>query len=181
MHQWNKAPDGRLDRGLRDDAWNHLVGTDPPLRRQARSSSQERAVFIGEQIINPTPDRLRLSTQFGCEHVVIDMRPNDEVIGPDGSWDASRVAAQRRWIEGFGLSLHALALDVGSFLLDRIYDPDKARATAVRLRRDIQAAADGGVSMLKYNVQMVGITRTGLTLGRGGVQCSAFRIADYSY
>src|SRR3546814_8664803 len=34
--------------------------------------------------------------------------------------------------------------------------------------------------MLKYNLQMVGITRTGRRRGRGGVLESAFRAADYS-
>lgn len=137
-------------------------------------------MYIGEQIINPTEDRLRLSTQLGCAHVVVDTRPNVAVLGEDGSWSPTKVAGQRRWIESLGLSLDALALDVGSFLLDTLYCPERARATASRLRHDIRAAAEGGVPLLKYNVQMVGITRTGLAKGRGGVQCSTFHLADYS-
>jgi mannonate dehydratase len=35
--------------------------------------------------------------------------------------------------------------------------------------------------MLKYNLQMVGITRTGQRRGRGGALESAFRAADYSH
>jgi mannonate dehydratase len=35
------------------------------------------------------------------------------------------------------------------------------------------------VSLLKYTVAMVGITRTGVTEGRGGMRCSVFRAADY--
>lgn len=137
-------------------------------------------MYIGEQIINPTAERLRLSRQYGCEHVVIDTRPNEALKGEDGAWDADRIAAHRRWIEGFGLSLDVLALDVGSFLLDSLYRPQAAAQTAERLRKDIRAAAAGGVTTLKYNLQMVGITRTGFADGRGGVRCSAFRAGDYS-
>ncbi|NBS03291.1 MAG: mannonate dehydratase, partial [Rhizobiales bacterium] len=137
-------------------------------------------MYIGEQIINPTTDRLKLSLQLGVEHVVIDTRPNLQLLNDAGGWDGEKVAAQRRSIEALGLTLEVLALDVGSILLDSLYQPDKARATAERLRNDIRAAAAGGVTTLKYNVQMVGITRTGFEDGRGGVKCSAFRLQDYS-
>jgi mannonate dehydratase len=137
-------------------------------------------MYIGEQIINPTEERLRLSTQLGVTNIVVDSRPNTQLVGSDGSWDPARVAHQRRWVESLGLKLEVLALDVGSILLDRLRAPERAAATAERLRRNIRAAADGGVTTLKYNVQMVGITRTGFVEGRGGVKCSAFRVADYS-
>ncbi|MBR0687823.1 mannonate dehydratase [Bradyrhizobium manausense] len=137
-------------------------------------------MYIGEQIINPTAERLRLSSQLGATHVVIDTRPNEQLKGDDGAWDAKKVAAQRQWIEGFGLKLDVLALDVGSILLDSLYKTEAAARTVERLRKDIRAAADGGVTTLKYNLQMVGITRTGFAEGRGGVRCSAFRAADYS-
>ncbi|WP_342363662.1 mannonate dehydratase [Terrarubrum flagellatum] len=137
-------------------------------------------MYIGEQIINPTEERLRLSTQYGVGAIVVDSRPNTQLLGEDGAWDAKKVAAQRRGIESLGLKLEVLALDVGSILLDSLHAPEKAAATAERLRKDIRAAADGGVTTLKYNIQMVGITRTGFVEGRGGVRCSAFRAADYS-
>ena len=137
-------------------------------------------MYIGEQIINPTVERLRLSTQLGVAHVVLDTRPNAQLERPDGTWDAAKVAAYRQWIEGFGLTVECMALDVGSFLLDTLYHRERAAWRAAKLRGDIRAAADGGLTMLKYNVQMVGITRTGRRRGRGGVLESAFRAADYS-
>ena len=137
-------------------------------------------MYIGEQIINPTEDRLRLSAQLGVGHVVIDTRPNTRFNGPDGHWEAEKVADFRRWIEAQGVALECLALDLGSFLLDTKYDEDRAAARAAKMRADIHAAAKAGLTMLKYNVQMVGITRTGRRLGRGGVLESAFRAVDYS-
>lgn len=136
-------------------------------------------MHLGEQLINPTEGRLRLSAQLGVSGIVIDTRPNVQLLGADGRWDAGRVAEQRRFVERFGLKLEVLALDVGSILLDSIHAPEKAAATAEALRTDIRAAAAGGIPTLKYNLQMVGITRTAKVRGRGGVECSAFRAADY--
>jgi mannonate dehydratase len=136
-------------------------------------------MYIGEQLINPTDDRLRLSAQLGCKGIILDSRPNRDVLGDDGSWSAAKVGQQRRRIEGFGLRLDGMALDLGSLLLDSLRRPERAARMAARLRKDIRAAADGGVSLLKYTVAMVGITRTGVTEGRGGMRCSVFRAADY--
>ncbi|MBK5956764.1 mannonate dehydratase [Rhodoplanes elegans] len=136
-------------------------------------------MYIGEQLIAPTDARLRLSAQLGARGIVIDTRPAHEVIEADGTWNSEKVAALRRRIEGFGMRLDGMALDVGSLLLDSLRAPDKAKETAARLRQHIRAAAEGGVTMLKYTVAMVGITRTGVVEGRGGMQCSTFRAADY--
>ncbi|PKU23135.1 mannonate dehydratase [Telmatospirillum siberiense] len=136
-------------------------------------------MYLGEQLISPTDERMRLSAQLGVSGIVIDTRPNFAIQGDDGAWDAGKVAALRRWVEGFGMRLEVMALDVGSVLLDSLRQPDRAQAIVRRLRKDIQAAADGGVDTLKYTVAMVGITRTGVTEGRGGMKCSTFRAADY--
>jgi mannonate dehydratase len=136
-------------------------------------------MYIGEQLINPTDDRLLLSAQLGCKGIIIDSRPNRDVVEADGSWSAAKVAEQRRRIEGFGLRLDGMALDLGSLLLDSLRRPERAARAVARLRQNIRAAGDGGVSLLKYTVAMVGITRTGVTEGRGGMRCSVFRAADY--
>ena len=137
-------------------------------------------MYIGEQIINPTEQRLRLSSQLGVGNIVVDIRPNAQLQGTDGRWDFRKVRDFRLWVEGFGIKLDALALDLGSYLLDTNRDPERARQSAERMRADIVAAAEGGVPMLKYNAQMVGITRTGQRKGRGGVRESAFRLQDFS-
>lgn len=137
-------------------------------------------MYIGEQLVDPTEDRLRLSAQLGVSHVVIDSRPNRQITGDGGTWEADKVAAQRKWVEGFGHQLEVLAIDVGSILVDSLRDRTKAEAKAEELRANIRAAGEGGVGTVKFNLQMIGITRTGFAEGRGGVQCSAFRYADYT-
>jgi len=139
-------------------------------------------VYLCEQLLNPDARRLRLSTQFGVQHVVIDNRGTDFVSAVNACtrWDVTKLRAYRAWIEGFDLKVDAFALDVGSILLDSLVDLASARKSRDTLAHNVQIAADAGITCLKYNVQMVGITRTGLKPGRGGCQNSSFCCAEYS-
>jgi len=138
-------------------------------------------MYISEQLLNPDERRLRLSAQLGVEHVVLDNRGTELVSAGGGvaSWDAAKLADYRRWVESFGLKLDVFALDVGSILLDSLVDPAGARKQRAVLADNIRKAADAGITCLKYNVQMVGITRTALKPGRGGAQNSSFVYAEY--
>ena len=138
-------------------------------------------MYISEQLLDPDERRLRLSTQLGVEAVVIDNRGTDlvSVAGGVASWDAAKLRDYRRWVEGFGLRLDVFALDVGSILLDSLVDLDGARRQRAVLADNIRKAADAGIDCLKYNVQMVGITRTALKPGRGGASNSSFVHAEY--
>lgn len=139
-------------------------------------------MYISEQLLNPDERRLRLSTQLGVQHVVLDNRGTELVSASGGvsAWDAKKLGDYRRWVEGFGLKLDVFALDVGSILLDSLTDLEGARRQRDMLAANVQKAADAGITCLKYNVQMVGITRTGLKPGRGGAQNSGFVYAEYS-
>ena len=140
-------------------------------------------MYISEQLLNPGERRLRLSTQLGVEHVVLDNRGTELVSAASGgmtAWDAARLRDYRRWVESFGLKLDVFALDVGSILLDSLVDLGAARKSRDILARNIAVAADAGIDCLKYNLQMVGITRTALKPGRGGCSNSGFCLADYS-
>jgi mannonate dehydratase len=139
-------------------------------------------MYISEQLLNPDERRLRLSTQLGVHSVVLDNRGTELVSARGGvsEWDEQKLTDYRRWIEGFDLKLDVFALDVGSILLDSLTDLEGAKKQRAMLAANIQKAADAGITCLKYNVQMVGITRTGLKPGRGGAQNSGFVYADYS-
>jgi mannonate dehydratase len=143
---------------------------------------QHRAMYISEQLLNPDERRLRLSAQFGVQHVVLDNRGSELVSGSGGivAWDAARLLKYRRWVEGFGLQLDVFALDVGSILLDSLVDLEGARTSREILVRNVLAAGEAGIPCLKYNVQMVGITRTAMRPGRGGCSNSAFRLAEHT-
>ena len=140
-------------------------------------------MYISEQLLNPSEQRLRLSTQLGVEHVVLDNR-GSELVSSGGSaisaWDAAKLRDYRRWVEGIGLKLDVFALDVGSVLLDSLTDLEGAKKSRDILTRNIAVAADAGITCLKYNAQMVGITRTAMKPGRGGAMNSSFVHAEYS-
>ena len=139
-------------------------------------------MYISEQLLNPHERRLRLSTQLGVQHVVLDNRGTELVSASGGvsAWDVAKLTAYRQWVEGFDLKLDVFALDVGSILLDSLVDLESAKMQRAVLAQNIQVAADAGITCLKYNVQMVGITRTGLKPGRGGAQNSGFVHAEYT-
>ncbi len=139
-------------------------------------------MYISEQLLNPNERRLRLSTQLGVQHVVLDNRGTELVSATGGvsAWDLVKLTAYRQWVDGFDLKLDVFALDVGSILLDSLVDLDSAKKQRAVLAHNIQVAADAGITCLKYNVQMVGITRTGLKPGRGGAQNSGFVHAEYT-
>lgn len=139
-------------------------------------------MYISEQLLNPDERRLRLAAQFGVPGVVLDNRGSELVSAPGGvaAWDAGKLAGYRRWVESFGLKLDVFALDVGAILLDSLVDLEGARKQRAVLADNVKKAADAGIPCLKYNVQMVGITRTGLKPGRGGARNSGFTYADYS-
>jgi mannonate dehydratase len=140
-------------------------------------------MYISEQLLDPSAERLRLSAQLGVEHVVLDNRGTELVSAASGgvtAWDAAKLRDYRRWVEGFGLEVDVFALDVGGILLDSLVNLQGAKRTREVLARNVQVAADAGIGCLKYNVQMVGITRTGLKPGRGGCSNSGFCLAEYS-
>lgn len=139
-------------------------------------------MYISEQLLNPDERRLRLSTQLGVQSVVLDNRGSDLVSAHGGvsEWDTQQLTDYRHWIEGIGLEIDVFALDVGSILLDSLVDLEGAKKQRDVLATNIQKAADAGITCLKYNVQMVGITRTGLKPGRGGAWNSGFVYAAYS-
>lgn len=139
-------------------------------------------MYISEQLLNPNERRLRLSAQLGVQSVVLDNRGTELVSATGGvsSWDARKLADYRKWVEGFGLKVDVFALDVGSILLDSLVDLEGARRQRAVLADNVRKAAEAGITCLKYNVQMVGITRTGLKPGRGGVSNSSFVYQEYS-
>lgn len=139
-------------------------------------------MYISEQLLNPDERRLRLSAQLGVRSVVLDNRGTELVSASGGvaAWDAGKLGAYRKWVEGFDLKLDVFALDVGAILLDAITDLESAKQQRTVLAQNIRKAADAGITCLKYNLQMVGITRTGLKPGRGGVRNSSFVYREYS-
>lgn len=134
-------------------------------------------MYLSEQLLHPDERRLRLCTQFGVQHVLVDNRdsrqPSDAV-----RWDADDLIAYRHWIEGFGLKLDALTLGVGPVLMDFLNDLPAARRQRDLLADNVRRAGDAGIECLCYHVQLAGTPRTADRPGRGGVRYPSFVHAD---
>ena len=87
-------------------------------------------MYIGEQLINPTEQRLRLSTQLGVGSVVLDNR-GSELVSSRAHWDASKLIAYRKWIESF---THGLLSPTGR---SWIRAPTASPAPRGRRRREV--------------------------------------------
>ncbi len=96
-----------------------------------------------------------------------------------GRWIFSK--AHREHIESFGLILDMIQLPLSSRGIEQQYSPDILTAGPSRdhqidsICRLIQNAAAAGIPSVKYNLNIIGIPRTALEIGRGGSRNEAFR------
>ena len=134
-------------------------------------------MYLSEQLLNPDERRLRLCTQFGVQHVVIDNRDPDQPPGPV-RWEARHLASYRHWIESFGLKLDVLTLGTGTVLTDFLNDLPAARRQRDLLADNIRHAGEAGIECLRYQVRFAGSHRTAQRPGRGGVRYPSFVHAE---
>jgi mannonate dehydratase len=139
-------------------------------------------MYLGEQLSDPSDERLTLSAQLGVTHVALHGVPhNSGVAREGGEWDA---VALRHLKEGyareFGLTLDVLGLDAEQIWSQLVTGESKAERTLERIVQNIRAAGEAGIRVLKYRIQPLGVTRTGRTKGRGEASYSTFRLTDWS-
>ncbi|MCZ2498640.1 mannonate dehydratase [Xylophilus sp. Kf1] len=134
-------------------------------------------MYLSEQLLHPDERRLRLCTQFGVDHVLVDLHEPDPAAARVPR-DAGHLRAYRQWIESFGLTLDALTLDVGSVLMDSLGDLPSARRQRDRLADQIRQAGEAGIECLRYRLPLSDGLLTAHRPGRGGVSCSSFVQAE---
>jgi mannonate dehydratase len=157
-------------------------------------------MYIGEQLGDRTPlseERLTSSAELGVNHLLVHALSRGEkdnavlrLQDPGGAWDVAALQRLRRYVSGFGMSLEALHLELGTLHLDLAYgnNPERASAQLTKVRRNIRTAGEAGIPCLKYNLQVLGVLRTGWVSGRGGLRYEQFSVeqaskqalADYS-
>lgn len=130
-------------------------------------------MYLSEQLLNPDERRLRLCTQFGVQHVVVDNRDPHQPPEPV-HWEARHLVSYRQWIESFGLKLDVLTLGVGSVLTNFLNDLPTARHQRDLLADNVRQAGEAGIECLRYHVQFAGTHRTAQRPGRGGVRYPSF-------
>lgn len=132
-------------------------------------------MYIGTQFRARDDDDYRVMAQLGIEHVNADPQGNPH------DWTRDILEAHRAHIESFGLKLDMIQLPLSSRVIEKQYSPDVLSAGPNRDRQIdsmcqlIENAAAVGIPAVKYNLNIIGIPRTALEIGRGGSRNEAFR------
>jgi len=143
-------------------------------------------MYLGEQLGDLSERKLTWAAQLGVAHVAV-ARP--DVMGIenlDGTWNVSGLKALQSYLASFGMALDVLALNMPSTYMTRQRFPGIMRGLPSReaeievIKQNIRAAAEAGVPCLKYNLNLLGVPRTGRTPGRGGARYSHFDLTKWT-
>jgi len=138
-------------------------------------------MYLGEQLSEPSDERLTLSALLGVEKIALHTVPRDSgATLADGRWDAAALVALRQRLDGFGLQLDVLGLDVERVWGQLLLGAAEAETTLERITQNVRTAGEAGIPCLKYRIQPLGVLRTGHVTGRGGARYPMFRYTDWS-
>ena len=146
-------------------------------------------MYIGEQLNDLSDENLAWAAQMGVEHIAVNAThgPGAEGIeNPDGTWRVEGIRAVQERLARFGLTMDVLSLDLQSTYVTRQRFPRIMLGEAGReddiavIQQNVRAAGEAGVPCLKYNLNLLGVPRTGRTPGRGGVTYSQFAIGKWT-
>src|SRR5215218_1671055 len=152
--------------------WGIVQQCRPRLRRR------RPLMYIGHQTHSVADDKLQWIAQFGVEHVACESR--DGIEREDGTWDVKGIREVQGKLRNWGITLDVLALPLPSVIPPRQRHPDimlggPGRDASIELiKQNIRAAGEAGVPALKYNMNLMGVARTGRSKGRGGAMYSHF-------
>jgi mannonate dehydratase len=146
-------------------------------------------MYIGEQLGELSDENLTWAAQMGIEHVAVNTTHGpgtEDVENPDGTWRVEGIRDVQKRLAGYGLTMDVLSLDLQSTYVTRQRFPrimlgqeGRDQDIAV-IQQNVRAAGEAGVGTLKYNLNLMGVPRTGRTPGRGGVTYSHFDLTKWS-
>lgn len=143
-------------------------------------------MYIGEQLNDLSDRKLSWVAQMGVEHLAVNNTKGTGIENEDGTWNVSGIKDLQKRLGSFGLTMDVLTLDLQSSYMTRHRHPGIMRGLASRdaeieiIKQNVQAAGEAGVPCLKYNLNLLGVPRTGTTPGRGGVRYSHFDIKKWT-
>jgi mannonate dehydratase len=132
---------------------------------------------LGTQFRARDDDDYRIMAQLGITHVCADPPGNPH------DWTLDILKAHKEKLEGFGLSVQMVQLPLSSRVIEKQHSQDILTAGPERDRQIdsicllIENVAAAGIPAVKYNLNIIGIPRTELEIGRGGSRNEAFRWA----
>jgi mannonate dehydratase len=140
-------------------------------------------MYIGEQLRDLSDRKLQWAAQLGVEHIACEDRTGIE--REDGTWDPQGIRATQARLASFGITMDVLALNMPSAYMTRQRFPGIMRGLPSRdaeievIKQNVRAAGEAGVPCLKYNLNLLGVPRTGRAPGRGGARYSHFDYTEW--
>ena len=148
-----------------------------------KREEQGRRMYIGHQMRDVSEPKLQWVAQLGVEHIACESREGIE--REDGTWHAQGIKRLQARLANWGITMDVLALNLPSNYMTRQRFPGIMRGLPSRdaeieaIIQNVRAAAEAGVPCLKYNLNLLGVPRTGRTPGRGGALYSHFNIGEW--
>ncbi len=141
-------------------------------------------MYLGHQMGDVSDRKLQWAAQLGVEHIACENRSGIE--REDGTWDVAGIAALKERVGQWGMSVDVLALNLPSQYITRQRFPGIMQGLPSRdaeievIKQNVRAAGEGGIPCLKYNLNLLGVPRTGRKEGRGGAMYSHFDIDEWT-
>ena len=130
---------------------------------------------------NSTDEVLTIMAALGVQHICSTL-PSAKF---DASWSVEGLTKLRERVESHGIVLEAVPLPLSSSYITRSENPNIMLGRSPERDREIENiqemirnAAHAGIPELKYNMSILGVVRTGTSIGRGGAKLSTFVYAD---
>jgi mannonate dehydratase len=133
-------------------------------------------MYVGTQIKPRDDDDFKVWAQLGVTHVCVDPPGNPH------HWSLETLFRHREHVEKFGLSLDMVQLPMSSRPIEEQESPHILMGRDPERQREIDSIcalierlSAAGIPAAKYNLNIIGIPRTEMEIGRGGSRNSAFR------
>lgn len=142
----------------------------------AQAAGQPGRMKVGTQ--HSTADEvLKVLAAFGVNNICSSL-PSAKF---DAAWSVDGLKRLRERVESYGIKLEAVPLPLSSSYITKAENPDIMLGKSPErdreidnIRHMIRNAAEAGIPMLKYNMSILGVVRTGTSPGRGGAHYSTF-------
>lgn len=143
-------------------------------------------VYIGEQLSDISDRKLAWVAQLGVEHVAVNTVRGTGIQNDDGSWNVRSIRDLIARLRANGLAMDVMNLGIEATFYTNSRFPGlwtglpSREGEIATIVQNIRAAGEAGVPCLKYNCNIIGILRTGRTVGRGGATYSHFDVRKWT-
>jgi mannonate dehydratase len=162
--------------------FSKLAAAAVPLAAQAPAftTTTKGGMKLGTQH-QSSNEILRILAALGVSHICSAL-PSAKF---DESWSVSGLTQLRERVESFGITLESVPLPMSSSYIAKAENPDIMLGRSPDRDREIdnicQMIANcraAGIPMVKYNMIILGVVRSGVSPGRGGAKYSTFHYAE---